>query len=213
MKNNDSAKQYVKGEQTRQHILDIAKKEFLEKGYYDVSIRNIAKTAELTTGAVFRYFPDKESLFGALVSPVAESVLSMYRSGNEQGYQLLEEGVPQDIWQISEQFIHDFIQYLFANKEAFSLLINCSSGSPYESFMDDLVEEVEKQTYSFLQEMLKKGYPCRNLSTDEIHVLISAQYYAIFEIVRHDLSIEEATARLHLIADFFRPGWDRIFGK
>ena len=79
--------------------------------------------------------------------------------------------------------------------------------------MDDLVEEVEKQTYSFLQEMLKKGYPCRNLSTDEIHVLISAQYYAIFEIVRHDLSIEEATARLHLIADFFRPGWDRIFGK
>ena len=137
----------------------------------------------------------------------------MYRSGNEQGYQLLEEGVPQDIWQISEQFIHDFIQYLFANKEAFSLLINCSSGSPYESFMDDLVEEVEKQTYSFLQEMLKKGYPCRNLSTDEIHVLISAQYYAIFEIVRHDLSIEEATARLHLIADFFRPGWDRIFGK
>lgn len=211
MKSNDSAKQYVKGEQTRQHILDVAKAEFLEKGYLGASIRNIAKLAELTTGAVFRYFPDKESLFSSLVSPVADTVLSMYSNGNQQGYQLLEDGEPQKMWQISDQFIYNFVEYLFSNKEAFSLLINCSSGSPYEGFMDDLVEEVEKQTFSFLQDMLKKGYPCKNLSNDEIHVLISAQYYAIFEIVRHDLSKEEATARLHLIGDFFRPGWSNIF--
>ena len=95
------------------------------------------------------------------------------------------------MWQISDQFIHNFVEYLFANKEAFSLLINCSGGSPYESFIDNLVAEVERQTYAFLQEMLKKEYPCKKLSSDEIHVLISAQYHAIFEIVRHDLSKED----------------------
>ena len=61
MKSNDSVKQYVKGEQTRQHILDVAKAEFLEKGYLGASIRNIAKLAELTTGAVFGIFQIKKA--------------------------------------------------------------------------------------------------------------------------------------------------------
>ena len=116
------------------------------------------------------------------------------------------------MWEISDQFIYNFVEYLFVNKEAFSLLINCSSGSPYEGFIDNLVAEVEQQTYSFLQEMLKKEYPCKKLSQDEIHVLISAQYHAIFEIVRHDLSKEDAISRLRLIGEFFRPGWNSIFG-
>lgn len=57
-----------KSEDTKQLILDTAKKEFMEKGYNDASVRSIAKQAGLTTGAIFRYFPDKESLFAALVS-------------------------------------------------------------------------------------------------------------------------------------------------
>ena len=48
-----------KGEATKQHLLELAKAEFLKKGYSEASVRNIAKTAGLTTGAVFRYFPDK----------------------------------------------------------------------------------------------------------------------------------------------------------
>ena len=69
-----------KGESTKQHLMELAKAEFLEKGYNDASVRNIAKTAGLTTGAIFRYFPDKESIFAALVSPVAEEMLAMYLS-------------------------------------------------------------------------------------------------------------------------------------
>ena len=42
-----------KSEDTKQLILDTAKKEFMEKGYNDASVRNIAKQAGLTTGAIF----------------------------------------------------------------------------------------------------------------------------------------------------------------
>ncbi len=57
----------------------------MEKGYNDASVRSIAKQAGLTTGAIFRYFPDKESLFAALVSPVANN-LDLYRKGGERGF-------------------------------------------------------------------------------------------------------------------------------
>ena len=51
-----------KSEDTKQLILDTAKKEFMEKGYNDASVRSIAKQAGLTTGAIFRYFPEKACL-------------------------------------------------------------------------------------------------------------------------------------------------------
>lgn len=56
MKNSNSSKHYVKGAQTRQHILTVAKTEFLEKGYLGASIRNIAKIAGVTTGSSLSVF-------------------------------------------------------------------------------------------------------------------------------------------------------------
>ena len=187
-----------KGESTKQHLMELAKAEFLEKGYNDASVRNIAKTAGLTTGAIFRYFPDKESIFAALVSPVAEEMLAMYRAGNEKGFDFLSEGRPQEMWGIS--------------KEVFALLINCSAGGPYEHFLDEMIAEEEKQSIAYLQGMRERGFHCADISDADIHVLLSAQYYAIFEIIRHDTPKDEALARVRLIADFFRPGWQKIYG-
>ena len=200
-----------KSEDTKQLILDTAKKEFMEKGYSDASVRNIAKRAGLTTGAIFRYFADKESLFAALVSPVAEHMLDLYRKGGKQGFDSLTDGCPENMWNISDEVISVLVEYIFANKDAFYLLISCSAGSTYENFIDQLIEEYEKQTYEFQQEMIRRGYPCRALTPDEIHVLLSAQYYAIFEIVRHKLEKEEALDRIRLIADFFGSAWKLYF--
>ncbi len=56
-------------EQTTQHlILSAAIQEFLEKGYKSASLRNIVKTAGVTTGAFYGYYDSKEDLFEALVS-------------------------------------------------------------------------------------------------------------------------------------------------
>lgn len=50
-----------KSEDTKQLILDTAKKEFMEKGYNDASVRSIAKQAGLTTGAIFGILPIKKA--------------------------------------------------------------------------------------------------------------------------------------------------------
>ena len=147
-----------KSEDTKQLILDTAKKEFMEKGYNDASVRSIAKQAGLTTGAVFRYFADKESLFAALVSPVADHMLDLYRKGGERGFDSLTNGHPENMWNISDEVISVLVEYIFANKDAFYLLISQSAGSAYESFVDQLIEEEEKQTYAFQQKMIRQGW-------------------------------------------------------
>ena len=45
--------------ETRQHLLECAKREFLEKGYMKASLRNICKEAGVTTGALYFFFKDK----------------------------------------------------------------------------------------------------------------------------------------------------------
>ena len=52
---------------TQQKILEAAKQEFLEKGFQGASLRNIVKTAGVTTGAFYGYYSNKEALFAALV--------------------------------------------------------------------------------------------------------------------------------------------------
>jgi TetR/AcrR family transcriptional regulator len=53
-------------EQRKSNILDTARELLLEKGLNATSINQIAKRAELSVGAIYFYYKDKEELFAAL---------------------------------------------------------------------------------------------------------------------------------------------------
>jgi AcrR family transcriptional regulator len=53
-------------EDMRGLILDAARKIFLEKGYYQASMRNIAEEIEYSPGTIYLYFKDKDEIFHAL---------------------------------------------------------------------------------------------------------------------------------------------------
>ena len=188
-------------EETRGLVLQSAQREFLDKGYEKASLRSIAQNAGVTTGALYVRFPNKSALFAALVEPVSAHLLGLFRTGNDQGFEQLDEGRPEDMWSTSEDVITRIVDYIFEHKEPFDLLINHAAGSGYEHFLDDLVEEEVSQSLA-----------CASPSHDDLHALVSAEYYAFFEIVRHDTSKEDAVARIKLIVDFFRPGWENLFG-
>ena len=53
---------------TRQKVLDAARGLFAERGYEPATIRDIAKSAGMSTGAVFANFQDKAELFEAVLT-------------------------------------------------------------------------------------------------------------------------------------------------
>jgi AcrR family transcriptional regulator len=53
---------------TRQKVLDAARSLFAERGYEPATIRDIAKGAGMSTGAVFANFQDKAELFEAVLT-------------------------------------------------------------------------------------------------------------------------------------------------
>ena len=48
-------------------IIKVAKQEFLEKGFMNVSMREIGKKVGLTQAALYRHFKNKEDMFNCLV--------------------------------------------------------------------------------------------------------------------------------------------------
>jgi AcrR family transcriptional regulator len=59
--------QEERSEKSRQQILDAALKLFSHKGYGATSVRDISEDAGLSKGNVYHHFPDKETIFRALL--------------------------------------------------------------------------------------------------------------------------------------------------
>lgn len=65
---------------TRQKVLDAARDLFSERGYDPATIRDIAKGAGMSTGAVFANFQDKAELFEAVLAEHMERLTEVVRA-------------------------------------------------------------------------------------------------------------------------------------
>jgi len=64
-------------QQHRQEILSVARQLFAEKGFYNVSMHQIAAAAEFATGTLYNFFPSKEDLFFDLLVASAQDALGL----------------------------------------------------------------------------------------------------------------------------------------
>src|ERR1700755_49398 len=70
-------------EQNRRRLLDAASEVFAEHGL-EASVEEIARTAGVGMGTLYRRFPTKDALIGALVQDVLTTMLALAREGPER---------------------------------------------------------------------------------------------------------------------------------
>ncbi len=70
---------------TRQKVLEAARSLFAERGYEPATIRDIAKGAGMSTGAVFANFQDKAELFEAVLTEDMTRLAEVVEAGAPQG--------------------------------------------------------------------------------------------------------------------------------
>ncbi len=197
---------------THEKILQSGKGFFLELGYEGANLRDICKDAGITTGAFYRHFKDKEDLFSALVQPAYDAFFRVNADGNNRGFNNLDSEMKLDLLENMKVTSRGLVEVIFSNKEDFILLINCSKGTSFEHFVEKVIEVEEEETMIFLQMIIEKGYDCVNLTKQQLHTIMSAQCYALFEVVRHDIEKEEALEQVSILIEFFYEGWKKIFG-
>ena len=94
-------------EQTTLHlILSAAMQEFLEKGFKSASLRNIVKTAGVTTGALYGYYDSKEDLFEALVGKHYNFLLDCFRKAQKEFAEIPPEEQPDNLTSTSGECMY-----------------------------------------------------------------------------------------------------------
>ena len=77
--------------ETQMKILEVGKKEFLEKGFKDASLNKIVAEAGFTKGAFYGYYPDKAALFEDLVGEAANGLLEQFKAAQAAHFDLVSE--------------------------------------------------------------------------------------------------------------------------
>ncbi len=198
---------------TQEKILEAARAEFLEKGFRAASVRSIVKAAGVTTGALYGYYSSKEALFDALVGPCYEHFLSAYRDALDTFAQLPPEQQPERMSTISQTRLEELLLYMFGHREAFHLLLLCADGTRYSTLKDEMVRLEINATHRYYRVLEKLGTPAPRIDPRLEHILVTGLMNAYFEMIIHDMPLQDAQLYLQELHSFYSAGWLKIMGQ
>ena len=193
-------------------ILECAKEEFMEKGFEGASMRAIAERAGYRTGMLYGRFADKSQLFRELVSAAADRLFG-YFSGVEDAFAAFPaDRQYREMHSYVGEKVDVMMDIIYDNFDAFKLIVCKSAGSGYEYYIDQMIEIETKNTMRFIRALNEAGIPINEVRADLSHMLSSAMFNGIFEVVAHDLPREEAKHYVVQVEEFFNAGWDKLLG-
>lgn len=195
-----------------ERIIIAAKREFLDKGYVDASLRTIAAAADTSTNSIYVRFDDKEGLFSAIVEPVLSEMIERFIRIQERFHQMSPAEQVERMPKYADGGTLELVDYMYEHLDEFRLLLDSSYGTRFHNFVDELVRIEVEYTYKYMEAV---GYPDKfgdALTEKLLHIVTTSRFESIFEIIRHGMSREEASEYIELLSRYHRTGFFEIFG-
>lgn len=191
---------------TRERLLECAKQEFLEKGYMKASLRSICRQAEVTTGALYFFFENKEDLLSALVDDtlngLMEQIASHLSMEMDTDAQTATEGDASEDICAAKEILH----YLYQHYDVVLILLTKSQGSSYENIADRFVGLFENH-YSRLMEQIHENTGAPVPDKYFQHWMAHMQIDAFVHLLTHVKDEKEAMRYMEQIVSYLVAGW------
>lgn len=138
-------------DERRAQLLELAKRAFSDRAYDEVSIDDLARSADISKGLLYHYFPTKRDLYAAGLREIAdELVLAVTRVPEDQA--------PIDRVRIS---VDAYLDYITRHSRAFVALMRGGIGSDPE--VAAIVESVRTRLF----DRFLSGSPLASLLSDD----------------------------------------------
>lgn len=193
-------------------ILDCARQEFLEKGFADASMRAIAEKAGYTTGMLYGRFADKSRIFREIVAEGADELLDWFSGLQDEFAQLPPERQRDEMLEYVDGKLGRFVDIVYDHFDAFKLIVTKSAGSGYEYYIDKMIDIETANTERFIRALNASGTATNEVRADLSHMLSSALFNGMFEVVALDFPKEDALTYVRQLERFFHAGWYKLLG-
>ena len=198
---------------TLNRIFSAALQEFLEKGFQSASLRNIVKMAGVTTGAFYGYYKSKEELFEALVGEHYDFLLDCFCRVQKEFAEIHPEQQPSHLTSTSGECMYEMLLYAYEHLNEFKLILCCSEGTRFSRLIDEMVEIETKGTHDYLEVLKRLGRPSPPIDARLEHILITGMFNTFFELIIHEMPLEEAKHYLQAMRTFYTAGWMKLMGQ
>ena len=198
---------------TLERIHQVAKEEFLKKGFRSASLRNIVKLAGMTTGAFYGYYKSKAELFEALVAEHYDYLLTRFIKAQRQFAMMPHKQQPDVVGDFSGACMFDMLHYAYQHLDECKLILCCSEGTRFSGLIDEMVEIEIEGTHAY-QEVLKElGRPSPHIDETLEHILITGMFHTFFELIIHEMPLPDAENYVKEMRAFYTAGWMKIMGQ
>lgn len=192
-------------------VYECAKQEFLSKGFKDASLRIIAQQAGTSTGSIYTRFRNKEGLFHAIVNPVVNEIKEWFLKTQETFHQKEADFQKKNMIQYSGMEAEALVSYIYDHYEVFKLLLECAEGTEFSDFLNQLVEIEMEYTVKYMEVIKDTVLENETITNDFLHIVTSAYFSGIFEIVRHDMKREDGMLYARQLREFYYAGFAKIY--
>ena len=195
---------------TKKKILDSATNEFYAKGFDKASLRDICEKANVTTGALYFFFKDKDDLFNNVIAPVVSSMKAFMNQhyASDEAFKKevdLEKGNPK--YDVAFFLVNSY----FENKKVWYILY---TNLRYPSIRKMIECFIKKSIYHYqivINNKLKEMNSDRQI--DEIYVrqfvdiLVFTLIHLFHDDCEKDEMIERAKKAVKMLRGAFRALW------
>lgn len=153
-------------EEKKQTILDASARVFAEKGYFQAGISEICEAAQISNGALYKYFINKEGLYRSIVRRTLDLIFREYDQFSDMA---------GSFWELPELMLEQV--YSFSGNRHDYLVVLMDLGSPsMDSFSSEFSDELEQKTFEhyarFIDAAKERGEIRKTISTETAAYLI-----------------------------------------
>lgn len=177
----------------KQRLIEIGRKEFFDNGYVKASMRSISAIANVTTGAIYFFFRNKEEFFRAILEETATEWKRKLQEYSESEINGSKSSAEND---------RELIVFLFNHKEEVRILFEKSEGTIYERYREELCEIME---HAFMEFYRRFGGNEEDNGIVKIVVRMRLQGY--FELLHGDYTMDQALRYAELLAFYGDSGF------
>jgi len=157
----------------------------------------------VTTGAVYKRYKGKEELFLAVVKDTADTLDSYVAVRKNMDFSEMTDKEVRDTWDMNEEYMLDLFRNLWKMRDDFILLLEKSAGTIYENYSHEFALKMTDAYMQYYLEAKKRGLAKADISKEEMHVLCTSFWTAIFEPFVHKMSWKEIEEHCKVVCRFY----------